>query len=171
MNLYEIQKDWHSSIHNFLNCFDENWEALEWVNPEEAQALMSELENQRDEKIENILKYRANLLADSLWIDGEIQRLIKLRDSSAKKADRLENYLESILAIDGKDKKHSVGSWTMKWSKWTSTIIDDESLVPDEFKKEKTTISVDKTLIKEQLKEWKEVPWARLEQTYSFKVA
>lgn len=78
---------------------------------------MSELENKRDEKIENILKYRANLLADSLGIEAEIQRLMKLRDSSAKKADKLEKYLESILAIDGKDKKHSVGSWTMKWSK------------------------------------------------------
>jgi hypothetical protein len=35
-------------------------------------------------------------------------------------------------------------------------------LIPEKFKKEKVTISIDKTLIKSAIQLWEDVPWAEL---------
>ena len=40
--------------------------------------------------------------------------------------------------------------------------INDEELIPEKFKKEKVTISIDKTMIKSAIQLWEDVPWAEL---------
>ena len=52
-----------------------------------------------------------------------------------------------------------------------SVNILDEWLIPTLYVKEKITKSVDKTAIKNAIKEWKEVPGAELTQTYSLVVS
>lgn len=43
-----------------------------------------------------------------------------------------------------------------------SVKINDEELIPDKFKKEKVSITIDKTLIKSAIQLWEDVPWAEL---------
>ena len=59
----------------------------------------------------------------------------------------------------------------IKTTAW-SLIIDEEDLIPDEYKTEKvkTTISIDKKLIKENIKEWEIIDWVHIEQKVSLEV-
>lgn len=49
-------------------------------------------------------------------------------------------------------------------------IIEDESKVPDEYWKEKTTRAVDKTKLKADIKEGVYVEWVSIEKDYKFKI-
>lgn len=43
-----------------------------------------------------------------------------------------------------------------------SVIIEDENMIPDQFKKEKVTITVDKKAIKDEISKWWIVAWCHL---------
>lgn len=59
----------------------------------------------------------------------------------------------------------------VKTTAW-SLVIDEEDLIPEEYKTEKvkTTISVDKKLIKENMKQWEIIDWVHIEQKVSLEV-
>ena len=49
-------------------------------------------------------------------------------------------------------------------------VLVDETLIPTEFKKEKVSVSIDKTEIKKALKEGKEIPWAVIETRQNLQI-
>ena len=62
------------------------------------------------------------------------------------------------------EKPITISNWTVSYRKSTQTIIDDESLIPDEYKttETKTIEKISKDDIKKALKEGKEVSGAHL---------
>ena len=56
---------------------------------------------------------------------------------------------------------------TLKKSPW-KLVIEDETVVPEEYKKEKVTVSIDKKKLKDVVSKWElELPWVEIEYWYS----
>ena len=51
----------------------------------------------------------------------------------------------------------------LSYRKSEAVVLTDEAVIPDEYKKEKLTVSIDKTEIKKALKAGTEVPGAVIE--------
>ena len=58
----------------------------------------------------------------------------------------------------------------LSYRKSEAVVLVDETLIPTEFKKEKVSVSIDKTEIKKALKEGKEIPWAVIETRQNLQI-
>ena len=112
------------------------------------------------------------------WIDdltsAAKRKKAKEWNDSAKadlnKADSLKHYLIQELTHAGKKKMETDRFLLSTRNNAPSTVIDDETLIPDTFKNTKVTKTVDKTAIKEAIKAGKEVPGARLQASQSITI-
>lgn len=155
MNLYEINSAIEDAINNLLTSVDE--ETGE-VNTEALQNL-SDLQVQKDEKLDNIGAYIKNLLAEADMIKAEEANLKARREAKEKKAEHLKEYLAT--ALNGEKFESPRVSCTWRKSEVVS-IVSVES-IPDEYKKTKTEVSADKTAIKKAIKAGQEICGAILE--------
>ena len=155
MTLYDINKDIENAIENmFINVDEETGE----VKQEDLDRL-SELQMQKEEKLENIGCYIKNLMADAKAISGEEEALKKRRTSLEKKADRLMKYVSSVL----NGEKFESTKVMFSFRKSDEVSILDESLIPVEYMKTpEVKAKPDKNAIKKALKEGKEVRGAFL---------
>ena len=154
MTLYEINKDIESVIEDmFINVDEETGEvSKEYVDR------LSELQMQKDEKLENIGCYIKNLNAEAKAIKAEEDSLKKRREALENKSDRLKKYVSSIL----NGEKFESTKVVFAFRKSDEVSIPDESLIPKEFMVTKTEEKPDKVAIKKALKEGKEVRGAFL---------
>ena len=142
----------------------------------EARELASALiEGELSEELENALVINQNELqeksinyayaiksieSDIDAIDAEIKRLQALKSSRTNAIDRMKSAVLDALTIYGIEK---VTSPTLNLSvrlNPEAVEIVNEYQIPQEFFKEKVTISIDKTAIKEAIKSGQEVPGA-----------
>lgn len=98
-------------------------------------------------------------------IQNEIERLTALKQSRNNAIDRMRSAVLEAMEIYGIEK---IESPTLKLSvRINPPAVDliNEYQVPDIYRKEKVTVSIDKNLIKEDLKSGLEVPGAILKRT------
>ena len=84
-------------------------------------------------------------------LDAEIKRLMELKASHERRvtsADKQIDYLLKLFQIE----KMQTEINELSYRKSEAVIFTDEEAIPSEFKKEKTTISIDKTEIKKAIK-------------------
>ena len=114
--------------------------------------------------LERLSKVRANKLADIEGLRAELSRLGESLVKAQKVVNWLENYMLLIYNQAPKDKKGKVqaGSFTVGIRKSAQVVIEDESLLPASFTRQKTEILPDKEKIKETLKSGISVPGAFL---------
>ena len=108
--------------------------------------------------------------ADIDTIDAEIKRLQGLKTSRINAIDRMKATVLEALTIYGIEK---VESPTLNLSvrlNPESVELINEYQIPDTFKKEKTTVSIDKVAIKNAIKSGEEVPGAILKRTTSLQI-
>lgn len=114
------------------------------------------------------------------WID-DLTSAAKRKKAKAKewndsakadlnKADSLKKYLIQELTYAGKKKMETDRFLLSTRNNAPSTVIDDETLIPDTFKNTKVTESVDKTAIKEAIKLGEDVPGAHLQASKSITI-
>lgn len=146
----------------------------------EARELASALiEGELNEELENALVINQNELQEKsinyAWaiksiesdidtIDAEIERLKALKSSRTNAIERMKSAVLEALTIYGIEK---VTSPTLNLSvriNPESVDIVSEYQVPDIYRKEKVTVSIDKTAIKEAIKSGLEVPGAVLDR-------
>lgn len=84
MNLYEIEL-------KIMECIDE--ETGEIINDE----LLTDLENMKKDKIENICLYIKNLQAEGTALKNEIDALTERKKKTENKMNRLTEYLTNVL--------------------------------------------------------------------------
>ena len=138
----------------------ENPEYLEanGIAPEEvpelkkvAEDLVAKSQNEAKPFIEWKLKQRQDSMIFINGLDAEIKRLMDLKASHERKvvsADKQIDYLLKLFKIE----KMQTEINELSYRKSEAVIFTDEEAIPAEFKKEKTTISVDKTEIKKAIK-------------------
>lgn len=168
--LYDLPMEANEAMRLYLSCFDQ--ETGELTAPEEmAEWFLAELErlqNKKDESIEWILKTRGNAEANVTGIESEIARLKKRLDQECKTVDRMDALVRRFLPEI--DKPMTISNWTVSYRSSKQTIIDDDSLVPSQFKKEKTTISIDKTEVKKAIESGEEVPGAHILEVQNLQI-
>ena len=149
----------------------ENPEYLEanGIAPEEvpelkkvAEELVAKSQDEVKPFIEYKLRNRQEAQIFVTWLDAEISILLELKQTYTKRiasADKQIDYLLRLFKIE----KMQTEINELSYRKSEAVVFTDEEAIPAEYKKEKTTISVDKTEIKKALKSGTEVPGAMIE--------
>ena len=138
----------------------ENPEYLEanGIAPEEVEDLKKVAEDlvaKSQDEVKPFIEWRLRQRQDSMifinGLDAEIKRLMDLKASHERKvvsADKQIDYLLKLFQIE----KMQTEINELSYRKSEAVVFTDEAAIPSEFKKEKLTISVDKTEIKKAIK-------------------
>lgn len=140
MSLYEIDQ-------RIENCFD--------PDTGEIKEDLDALEIERAEKIDNIACFIKSLKAEAEAVKAEKANLYARQKALENKAERLQEYLQQ--SLQGEKFKSSRISISYRKSQ---SVKADTSLLPEKYTR--TYVEADKTAIKEELKQGKEVKGAEL---------
>ena len=156
----------------------DNPEYLEanWINAEEvpemrayAEELVAKSQDESKPFIEYKLRQRQEASIFVAGLDAEIKRLLELKQAHEKKISSVDKQIDYLLKLFKIDKlKTEINE--LSYRKSEAVVLVDETLIPTEFKKEKVSISIDKTEIKKALKEGKEIPWAVIETRQNLQI-
>jgi len=111
-----------------------------------------ELELQESELVQRINKGKQMLLELNIEEEKVRQNWIEILQNS--NIDKFE--------ANGVKVRLKTSAWRLK--------IENEEEIPDEYKKEKTTVAIDKKAIKDDMKEWVIIDWVSIEQTVSLEI-
>jgi len=102
-------------------------------------------------------------------IEDEIKRLQALKNAKAKVIDRLK---ETVLEAMQEFNIEKIETPLMKLSIRRSESIEIglEELIPDNFKKERVSVSIDKVAIKKAIKDGELVPGAVIKENFSLQL-
>ena len=127
----------------------------------ELDQYLGSLTEQIENKVDNIVKFRQELIVTSEAIDSEIKRLTDLKKKRERLAERLKENISRSMLEHNKEKLDT-GLFKLSFLKSETTDIFDESIIPSEFRIEKITFLVDKKSIKDVIKKGGEVPGAKI---------
>lgn len=148
--LYEIDND-------IIECVD--LETGEIIDTDRLEAL----EMKRDKKIESVILWRKDLVAEQKALEDEIRNLTARKKVCENKAEQLKNYAQYALRGEKfKTERCSVSYRTTK-----SIVIDDLSSLPVEVWKDLSEDWISKGKIKEMLESGQEVKGAHQEEKQS----
>lgn len=138
--------------------------------------LTPELEERLKINAENMAKKMEGYCKLILWYDTQIlaakeetERLRKL----IKRAERSQEWMKGAMldVMVGLDKtKVSAGTFTVGTRKSTAVNIIDESALPARYAREVVAVKIDKTAIKDAIKNGEEVPGALLVERRSISI-
>lgn len=152
------------SLYNITNSFITLFEKAEngELTQEEIQEQGNDLALALKNKSTSIIGYVRNSELMSEAIKNEIDRLTAMKKAVDNKIDKFKEYVkENMQQLEVEKIETELGTLSIAKNP-ASVEIYDETLITDEYKKEKVTISIDKTAIKNDLKAGKEVQGARL---------
>ena len=152
------------SLYNITNSFITLFEKAEngELTPEEIQEQGNDLALALKNKSTSIIGYVRNSELMSEAIKNEIDRLTAMKKAVDNRIDKFKEYVkENMQQLEVEKIETELGTLSIAKNP-ASVEIYDETLIIDEYKKEKVTISIDKTAIKNDLKAGKEVQGARL---------
>ena len=157
--LYELTEQYN----NLLELMD---------NPDVPQELLDEslnsINDELDVKLENIAKVIKSMEVDVKGLKEEEKRLADRRKSLENKIQNLKDYAENAMRATGVKKvKGKVFTLNIQ-NNAPSVLIKDLERIPNEYFKVKK--EVDKTLLKEKLKEGQVIEGAELQQTESLRI-
>ena len=145
--LYEIDDE-------ILGCVD--METGEIIDEER----LASLEIERDAKIEGIILWRKDLLAEADAVRAEAQNLSKRARVCENKAEQLKRYIEN--ALEGS--KFKTERCSVSYRKSTSIVIDDPASIPMMYLKEPKEEWFSKSAIKEAIEKGEGVRGAHQEE-------
>ena len=147
------------SLYNITNKFVELMDKAENedLTEEEIQVINAELEQELLQKSLNIIGYIKNSESLINAIKDEEVRLAEMRKTGEKKLEKFKTYvLDNMNRLGIIEIPTGIGSLKVAKNPMSVEVIN-ENEVPNEFKKEKITISIDKTAIKKHFQETGEV--------------
>lgn len=153
MSLYEINK-------NYAELFDkfENEEITQEELQETGNMLAVELQN----KSRNIIGYEKSIeLAINAYKEEE-KRIAERRKALENKLEKYKEYVKNNMEDMGLQKIETPLGVLSVCKVSASLEVYDENLIPNEYKKEKVTISIDKNAIKEALKNGQDIQGVKL---------
>ena len=121
------------------------------------------------EKIEGYCVVENELSGDLQKIESEIERLNAKKRSIENNIKRLRARLgDCLLSMD--TTKYSAGTYTVYRRETQQIVIDDPQKIPAEFMTTRVSEAPNKTLIKESIKEGKEVAGAHIQTNQSVSI-
>lgn len=150
MKLYEIAQELQN---------EENY-----INQETGEVdldMLSNLSIAYDEKVDSICTIIGEMEHEIEYITAEIDRLKDKSKSRAKRIEALKSYLTFCIPDKWKNTRYSVSIRT------NQSVEADINAIPEEYKRVKTTVEVDKKKIGEVLKNGGTVTGATLKTSRS----
>lgn len=160
MKLYELTQ-------NYRNL--ENLGEQEGLTVEMIQEALWQVEGDINTKIENTCKVIKEVEADALGIDEEIKRLTVLKKQKENTAKKLKEYVEFEMNGIGLNKVEGK-LFKISFRKSKIVRIIDETKIPKEFIKVKTTETVSKTDLGKALKNGEFIEGAELVESRSLQI-
>lgn len=164
MKLYEI----NDQIYKLLN--------QEIVDPETGEIFdingfdqLKELEAKREDKLENTALFIKNLEAEVEAFKTEEKNLSERRKTKENKLNWVWQFLSDFLISEDVN-KFETARCRLSFRKSEVVEVDSIDLLPDELKKEKTTVSPDRAAIKKAIKAGTELKGARLIERQNLQV-
>ena len=151
--LYEIEDD-------ILGCVDT--ETGEIIDPEKLDAL----EMEREKKIEAVILWRKDLLAEAEAVKKEADVLTKRAKSCENKAEQLKNYIS--YALNGE--KFKTDRCSVSYRKTSGVVLDDIYKVSAKFWGDIKESWISKTKIKEAIEKGETVEGAHIEERQSINI-
>ncbi|MGU8470247.1 siphovirus Gp157 family protein [Clostridium perfringens] len=164
MKLYELTQNYRN-----LESLLDNLGEQEGLTVEMIHGALGQVEDDINTKIENTCKVIKEIEADSIGIDEEIKRLSALKKQKENTAKKLKEYVEfemngiGLTKVEGKLFKIS-----FRKSKVVKVI--DETKIPKEFIKIKTTETISKTNLGKALKNGEIIEGAELVENKSLQI-
>lgn len=152
-SLYDINQE-------ILNCID--LETGEIIDTER----FDQLQIDRNDKLENVALWYKNLLSEAQAYKNEKDVFADKQKRAESKAESLKRYLDT--ALHGS--KFETVKVNVSYRKSTSVDILDIDLLPEQYRKEVTTVSADKTEIAKALKAGAEVTGATLQENNNIQI-
>lgn len=152
------------SLYNITNSFITLFEKAEQgeLTKEEIEEQGKDLAISLKNKSTSIIGYVRNLDLTSEAIKNEIDRLTTMKKAIDNKIAKFKEYVkQNMEKLELQKIDTELGTLSIAKNP-ASVEIYDESMIADEYKKEKVTVTIDKTAIKNAIKEGKEVEGARL---------
>lgn len=103
------------------------------------------------------------------WIKSEIERLQKLQETEEKHLDKAKRSIDWIMKATWTEKLETALN-NLSYRKSESVSILDENSIPEEYWKIKEVRSIDKIMIKEAIKSWKDVIGASIETKQNLQI-
>lgn len=120
------------------------------------QSKLEELKGAIESKACGVSRVLANIKADIVAYENEITRLLDTKRRLETSHRRLRDYLQSNMETLGISKLQAgVTTFTLQ-NNPPSVVVTDEALVPEECKRTKSVVEVDKRLVLEQYKKYGE---------------
>ena len=156
MNLYEL-----SSNYRAIQEMDLDEETL--------RDTLDSIIGEAEPKAENIVKWIRNLKGENTAIKEEETRLKNKRITNENKIKALSLYLEDFLKTSGLTRIKTELFTISLQNNPSSVEVYDATLIPPKYLIEQLPV-VDKQIIKELLKQGKEIPGATLKQTKGLRI-
>lgn len=156
MNLYEL-----SSNYRAIQEMDLDEETL--------RDTLDSIIGEAEPKAENIVKWIRNLKGENTAIKEEETRLKNKRITNENKIKALSLYLEDFLKTSGLTRIKTELFTISLQNNPPSVEVYDATLIPPKYLIEQLPV-VDKQIIKELLKQGKEIPGATLKQTEGLRI-
>ena len=124
-----------------------------------------------EEKIINTAKYYRNIDADADKIEEAAKQMMARAKTLRTHAGNIKQYLQSNMERAGLQKVPSPWFVITLAQNPESVTVDDESAIPrDYFKEAPASYQLDKTLVKQAIKDGHEVPGAHLSRGTSLRI-
>ena len=144
-----------------------------YIHPETGELMtfdqaVDALEIERATKLENIALMAENYTVEARALGEKIKALTERKRAAETGANRCKGYLMAALVrADGTAERFATENVAISVRKNKESVVTDDDILPDAYKKAKTTIEPDKVLLYELLKSGEIIPGAHLEQSRS----
>ena len=164
MKLYELTQNYRN-----LESLLDNLGEQEGLTVEMIHGALGQVEDDINTKIENTCKVIKEIEGDSIGIDEEIKRLSALKKQKENAVKKLKEYVEFEMNGIGLNK---VEGKLFKISFRKSKVVKvlDETKIPKEFIKVKTTESISKTDLGKALKNGEIIEGAELVENKTLQI-
>ena len=126
--------------------------------------------------IRDVQLQKSNLQSEILWLKEELYKtefyqMIVKKEQELKQIENKENEMKTnivnqMLQYDLKSIEFNHQKFTLKKTPW-SIVINSEAEIPDQYKKEKKEIVIDKKLLKEAVQNGLVVEWVEIQYWHS----
>lgn len=164
MKLYELTQNYRN-----LESLLDNLGEQEGLTVEMIHGALGQVEDDINTKVENTCKVIKEIEADSIGIDEEIKRLSALKKQKENAVKKLKEYVEfemngiGLTKVEGK-------LFKISFRKSKVVKVLDETKIPREFIKIKTTETISKTDLGKALKNGEIIEGAELVENKSLQI-
>jgi hypothetical protein len=168
--LYELAQDYSDVLEAITNLFDENPELDETSKQAIINENLSALQTNFESKAFALAGYILNLKFEQANVKELADRFTKRSRSLDKTIGQLNDYLLQQMQQVNIPKLSNAWVTIQIKTNPCKVIIEDETLLSDEFKTIEQVIKINKSVISEQLKAGVFVPFAHLEQSQRLEI-